>query len=177
MERRARALGRFAVPATIFKLLAQELLGQCVVRFFEIRTDAEDSAVDTGFRFAVKVGSVVESLKHQPLVDAVDHPASLLAGGVETQVHQDRETVEGYKQVSIRLRQIVSPPTGTPAPVAGSRLAGEKLRSPAFGRHPRPLGRNRVRGFTGEVPHHLPTDSRVRVDEPLNVRGSRCVIV
>jgi hypothetical protein len=36
MERGAPAFGCFAVPATIFELLAQELIGQCVVRFFEI---------------------------------------------------------------------------------------------------------------------------------------------
>ncbi len=39
MKRRAPALGCFAVPAAIFELLAQELIGECVVRFFEIRAD------------------------------------------------------------------------------------------------------------------------------------------
>ena len=76
---------------------------------------------------------VVEPLKHEPLVDAVDHLASLLAGRVETEVHQNDETVEGNKQASVLLRQIVSPPAGAPAPVASRRLAGEKLGSPAFG--------------------------------------------
>jgi hypothetical protein len=52
MERRAPAFGCFAVPAAIFELLAQELIGQCVARFFEIRADAEDSAVDARLRFA-----------------------------------------------------------------------------------------------------------------------------
>jgi len=61
----------------------------------------------------VKVRLVVELLKHQPLVDAVDHSASLLAGGVETEVLQDDETVEGNK---VLLRPA--------APVAGKRLAG-----------------------------------------------------
>ena len=130
-----RLLGRFAVPAAIFELLAQELIGQCVVRFLEIRADAEDSAVDAGLRFAVKVRPVVERLKHEPLVDAVDHFASLLAGGVETEVLQDDETVES-NQVPLR-----------PAPVAGRRLEGEKLGSPAFGCDARPLGCNRVRGL------------------------------
>ena len=101
MERRAPAFGCFAVPAAICELLAQELIGQRVVRFFEmraeIRTDAEDSAVDTGFCFAVKERPVVEPLKREPLVDAVDHFASLFAGGVEAEVHQDGETVEGDK--------------------------------------------------------------------------------
>ena len=56
MERRTparRAFRRqerpcFAVPAAIFEQLAQELIGQCVVRFLEIRTDAENSTVDAG---------------------------------------------------------------------------------------------------------------------------------
>jgi hypothetical protein len=34
MERRAPAFGSFAVPAAIFELLDQELIGQRVVRFF-----------------------------------------------------------------------------------------------------------------------------------------------
>ena len=62
MERRAPAFGCFAVPAAIFELLAQESIGQCVVRVFEICADAEDSAVDAGLRFAVKERPVVEPL-------------------------------------------------------------------------------------------------------------------
>src|SRR5580658_6417806 len=128
MERRAPAGGTFrrqegpclAVPAAILELLAQELLGQRVVRPLEIRTDAEDSAVDAGLRFAVKVRTVVERLKHKPLADAVDHFASLLAGGVETKVLQHDESGESNKV-----------PLGPAAPVAGRRLAGEKLGSPA----------------------------------------------
>jgi hypothetical protein len=87
MERGAPAFGCFAVPAAIFKLLAQELVGQCVVRFFEIRPDGEDSAVDAGLSFPVKKRPVVKPLKHEPPVDTVDHFASLCAGGVETEVH------------------------------------------------------------------------------------------
>ena len=109
---------------------------------------------------------VVEPLKHEPLVDAVDHLASLLAGGVETEVHQDDETVESNK---VPLRPA--------APVADRRLVGEKLGSPTFGCDARPFGSNRVGGSTGEVPHDLPTDGRVRIEEPFNVRGSGCVIV
>ena len=58
------------------------------------KTDAEDSAVDAWLCFAAKVRPVIEALKHEPLVNAVDHFASLLAGGVETEVHQDDEAVE-----------------------------------------------------------------------------------
>ena len=177
MERRAPAFGCFAVPASILELLAQELIGQCVVRFFEIRADGQDSAVDAGLRFAVKERPVVKPLKHQPLVDAVDHFARLLAGGVETEVHQGDETVEGNKQAPVLLRQIVSPPARALAPVTGRRLIGEKLGSPAFGCNARPLGCNRFGGVTGKIPHDLPTDGGVRIEEPLEVRGPGCVIV
>src|SRR6185437_6813834 len=62
MKRRSPALGRFAVPAAIFELLIQQLIGQCVIWFFEIRADAEDSAVDAGLRFAMKERPIVEPL-------------------------------------------------------------------------------------------------------------------
>jgi hypothetical protein len=177
VEGRAPALGCFAVPAAIFELLVQELLGQCVVRFFEIRADAQNSAIDARLGFAMKVRPVVQPLKHQPLVHAVDHCASLLAGGIETEIHQDGKTVKSNQQVSVMLGQIASPPARTSAPVAGRRLAGEQSGSPAFGCNPRPLGRNRVAGFPGEIPHDLPADGRVRIEEPFEVRGSRCVVL
>ena len=64
-----------------------------------------------------------------------------------------------------------SGPNAAPAPVAGRRLAGEQLGSPAFGRHARPLGCYRVGDFICEVSHNLPTDGRVRIEEPFEVRG------
>jgi hypothetical protein len=63
------------------------------------------------------------------------------------------------------------------AACASRRLAREKLGSPAFGCHARLLGCNRIGGFRGEVPHDLPTDGRVRIEEPFEVRGPGCVIV
>jgi hypothetical protein len=135
---------------------------------FQIRADGEDSAVDAGLRFAVKVRPVVERLKHEPPGDAADHFASLFAGGVETEVLQDDESVEGNQQASVLLR---------PTPVASRRLEGEKLGSEAFGCDARPLGCNRVGGFTGEVLHDLPTDGRVGIEEPFEMRGPECVIV
>jgi hypothetical protein len=52
-----------------------------------------------------------------------------------------------------------------------TRLEGEKLGSPAFGCDARPLGCNRVGGLQRELPHDLPTDGRVRIEEPFKVRG------
>jgi hypothetical protein len=125
VERRAPALGCFAVPAAVVELLAKKLTGQCIVRFAEIRADGQDSAVDAGLRFAAEVRPVIEPLEYEPLLDAVNHLARLLAGGDETEIPQDRETVESNKQVPVLLRQIASPPAWTPAPVPGSRLPRE----------------------------------------------------
>ena len=116
----------------------------------------------------VKERPVVERLKHEPLADAVDHFAGLLTGGIETQVHQNDETVEGNQQASVLLR---------PAPVTSGRLEGEEFGSPTLGCDAGPLGRNRVGVFISEVPHDLPANGRVRIQEPPEVCGPGCVIV
>jgi hypothetical protein len=130
MERRAPALGTLrafllslAVPAAIFELLAQELIGQCVIRFFEIRADAENSAVDTWLRFTMQERPVLVPLKNEPF-NAAHHFARLFALRVETEVLQDDERVKRNEQGRILF---------WPAPLAGGRLAGEKFGSPAFG--------------------------------------------
>ena len=87
MERGASAWRSFAVPAPIFELFIEELPGQGVVRFLEIRADTEDSTVDARLRFTAKVRTVAEPAEDEPLVDTVDHSASLLAGGIEAEVH------------------------------------------------------------------------------------------
>jgi hypothetical protein len=142
-----------------------------VVRFFEMRADSEDSAVDARLCFAVEARPVMKPLKHQPLVNAVDHFARLLTGGIKTEVFQSVERVQGDQQVSVSLRQIVSPAGRTAAPTARRRLGGEKLGAPTFGCDARPLGCNRVRRVIGEVPHDLPADGRIRIQEPFEVRG------
>jgi hypothetical protein len=113
---------------------AGKLTGQCVIRFFEICADCEDSAVDAGFCFAVKKRPVVELLEYEPLIDTGDHLASLLACGVKAEVHQDNERIEGDK---VPLR---------PAPVTGRRLKSEKLRSPTLGCNARLLSSNLIGG-------------------------------
>jgi hypothetical protein len=49
----------------------------------------------------VKLGA---DASYEPLVDEVDHSAGLLAGGVETEVHQRDQTVERNKQASVFIR-------------------------------------------------------------------------
>jgi hypothetical protein len=124
--------------------------------------------VDAGLRLAVKKRPVVVILKHKPLINAVNHFACLRGGGIETEVLQDDESVQGKKQAWVFLR---------PGPVTRRSLDGEKLGSPAFGCDARPLGRNLVRGSICEVPHDLPANGRVRIQKPFERDGPGCVIV
>ena len=94
----------------------------------------------------------VERLKHEPLVYTVDHFFAPVCWPEPA-------------------------PVVWAAPVAGGRLESEKLGSPAFGRDASALSRD-CRGFLiGEVPHGLPADARVRIEEPLEQCGSGCVIM
>src|SRR5215469_18327011 len=133
-----------------------------------MRTEGEDSSVDAGLGFAVKERPIFERLKHESLVDAVDHLASLLADGIEAEVHQHDKAVESNKQASILVR---------PTPVARRGLEGEKLGSPTFASYARALGSNRIGALMGEVPHDLPANGRIRIEKPFEVGGSGCVIL
>jgi hypothetical protein len=116
----------------------------------------------------MKKRPVVERLKYELLVDALDHFAGLLAGGVQAEVHQADETVERNEQSSVFM---------WPTPVARARLASEKLRSPAFGCNARALDCNSVGRFIGEVPHDLPSNRGIRIEQPFKLRGSGSVIL
>jgi hypothetical protein len=107
------------------ELFGQQLLGQCVIRLLEISTDSKDSAIDARLSLAVKIRAVIEPLENEPLLDPIHHRASLLAVGIEAELHQGHETVERNNQVPVLFRQIVSPPARASAPLAGRRLAGE----------------------------------------------------
>jgi hypothetical protein len=49
---------------------------------------------------------VAKPFEHNSLFDAVDHPAGLSAGWIETEVHQDDKGIEGKEQTSLRLREV-----------------------------------------------------------------------
>ena len=163
---RTAAWWRVAVPTTVGELFGEELCGEGVIWFLKICADAEDSAVDARFSFAVKIRAIVERLKDEALVDAVDHEAGLLAGGVETEVHQDDETVESGEI-----------PLATAVPTAIGRLASEESGSPAVSGDARALCCDRRWRFIKKIAHDLPADGRVGIEKPSKVRGSRSVIV
>ena len=158
-------------------MLGQELVGERVIRLFEIRSDSEDSAVDAGLGFSLEERPIVESLENQPLLDATDHFETLFARGVEAEVLQDDETVKSNEQDSVPLWQIRAEVRRGLTPVAGRGLESEKLCSPAFRCDARPLGSDRGGGFTGKVLHDLPANGRVGIEEPLEMRAPGSVVV
>ena len=58
------------------------------------------------------------------------------------------------------------------APPVG-RLESKQPCSSAFGSNPRALGRAFFCRRTSQVPHHLPSDRRVRIEQPLYDRPLR----
>ena len=61
------------------------------------------------------------------------------------------------------------------APLAVRRLEREQPRAPALGRDLRPLRGDRVRRLVREVPHHLPADRGIGIEQPVDdvhARGS-----
>ena len=108
----------------------------------------------------MEIRTVVERLEHQPLTDAVDHSARLFTPRIETKVLQNDKTVEG-NQVPFRPA----------SPMSARTLTRETLSSPAFCCHARTLGGNCLRRVTVDVPHNLPPNAGVRIEEPFNLRG------
>ena len=62
-------------------------------------------------------------------------------------------------------------------PFACGRLTREQLRSPSFNRDPRALCSDDFGTLIGEVSHDLPSNGGIRIEEPLEVRRARCVIL
>jgi hypothetical protein len=167
VEGRATAFGRFTVPAAVLKLLGEELIGERVVGLLEIGADAEDAAVDAGLGFAMEIWAIVEPLEDEMFVDAGDHAASLFAGGVEAEVFQGGEAVEGDEKVAMGFGHFRPPRSGAATPVALWRLAREEFGPPAFGGDTAALsGDDGGRGI-GEVLKDLPADGGVGVEEPI----------
>ena len=89
-------------------------------------------------------------------LNAADHFARRFAGGIEAEVHQQDERVQRREQTAIL--------SWTTPPFPGGKLAGQKLRSPAFGCDTGTLGCDGIGGCIGEIPHDLPTDGRIGIE-------------
>ena len=126
----------------------------------EISADDEYTACDEALRFAVEERTVcLAKRKTSRLSTRSIILRAPFAGRVDTEVLQNDQSLEGDQQADVLLR---------PAP-----LEGEKFGSPAFRRDASPLSRNRAGGFSSQVSHHLPTDRRVALQEPVERRGAK----
>jgi len=106
----------------------------------------------------MKKRPVFEPLKDDVPVDALYHLGRLMTGRIEAEVHQHHEAVKRGKQ-----SLIVTPPT--PGTIAS--LTSQKLRTPALGRHSSALDCHLLGLCVSKVPHHLPSNRRVRIEQPL----------
>src|SRR5205809_5144519 len=100
-----------------------------------------------------------QPLPRHVVADEAHRPPCLRARGVETQVAQQPQDV--HRGVPPAIPSRASPP-------AIGVLQAEQPCAPAPGGDPCTLGRDLIRRRTCQVPHHLPADRRVRVEQPVN---------
>ena len=130
----------------------------------EVGADRRHLPVDAGLHLAGEEGIAVAFRRAAPLprhavTDEAHRAPCLVARGIETHLPQQHQDVHGGVPPAVP-RRAAPPPVGP--------LEGEQPRTRALGGDPRALGRDLVRGRIGQVPHHLPADRRVRIEQPVD---------
>jgi hypothetical protein len=155
-----------AVPAAIGELLAQEPLYERGHVHAEVGTRGNHVAVDARLDLTLEEPVVVPRRVHRcaalpddMLADETDRPSGLLALGIEPEPPQQLQNVE-------RVRPVLRP--WPAAPPAVRRLKGQEPCAPSLGGDLRPFGGDDVRGLICEIPHGLPADRWVRVEQPVD---------
>src|SRR5207249_8207981 len=163
VERRPRrAVGGLAVPAAVGQLLAEQPVDDAPDVLAEVGAARRHLAVDARLDLAREEGIAVAflraaSLPRHAVADEARRAPCLGARGIETHFAQQRQDVH---------RGVPPAVPGRATPPAVGRLQGEQPRASALGGDPRALGRDLLRGRIGQVPHHLPADRRVLVEQP-----------
>src|SRR5258706_310611 len=91
VKRRALALRRIAVPTAVLELLAQESVGQPIVRNAEVSAGPEDRAVDAGLGLAVEERPAVELVVRDVFAHELDGSAHALIGRIHAEILQHYE--------------------------------------------------------------------------------------
>src|SRR5215472_15778121 len=115
------------------------------------------------------------------LADQVDRMARFSARGIEAKYPQELQAPRGRgpfgKQRALSAGRQRMPPSlsprraerrGAAVPLAVGPLVGKQSGAPTFSSHTCSLGGDLLRGGIGQVPHHLPADGRVRVEQPVD---------
>ena len=149
---------RLAVPAAVLELLAEEPVEQPIAGLAEVAAKRQNPTVDAGLDLALEERRVTEFRPPGDLVaDEAHRPPRSLARRVQPQVPQEQQGVQ------------VGPPLrcgDAITPLAVRPLKVEEPGAPTFRGNPRPLGGDDLVGLVGEVAHDLPTDRRVRIEQP-----------
>ena len=165
-----------AVPAAVRELLSQKPVGESIARLAEVAAQRENTTVDAGLGFTFEEWRIPELWAPR---DSVAHEANhlphALALRVNSHVSQEHQGVQ------------VGPPMpgrDAVAPVAVRPLLAKKLRAPSLGGNARPLGGHHFSRLMHDVPHDLPPDRRVGIEQPLHgrwlhqsLRGNHCSAV
>lgn len=103
------------------------------------------------------------------LGDERDRVAHRRRGRVKTEDLQSLQSMHRRRPWLPRLTAGVGPrETGAAVPQPVDTLQRQKTRPPALPLHPRPLRGDLARRSVGQITQHLPADSRIRLEQPID---------
>src|SRR5258707_11198312 len=139
----------------------KQSVGETIAGLAEVRTDRKDPSVDTGLDLAFEERRVAELLAPGAAVaHLVDGPSHPIARRVHTEIPQQLERVLGGDPGVLYERRA--------APMAIGSLKVQQTSPPTLRGDMRSLTRNgRVR-LGDQIPHDLPPNRRIRVEQPID---------
>ena len=152
----------FAVPTAVGKLVPEETAREALRGAPEVGAECERAPVDTWLHFALeeRLARLVAELlvPLETRLEAGHRRFDDRVGAVDTGRAQEQEREERWQPVGC----------AGPVPRAVRPLAGENFGAHPFARDAGALPGEHRRGGVRKVAHSLPTDGRVRIEQPVD---------
>ncbi len=157
VKRRDLALGGFAVPTAVLKLICDETAREALGGMSEVGSRGKRAAIDAGFDFALEEGLRAElGVPAKTSLQALDGSFDGGVGGVDAGGAQELHGEEGGQPV-----WSVGAVPGTVGTLARENFGGY-----AFVRDAGTLQGEGGRGDVREIAHGLPTNGGIGIEEP-----------
>jgi hypothetical protein len=158
---------RLAVPAAIGQLLAEQSVYEIADVLPEVRPGRSHLPVDARFYLAGEKAIAfaltrTRTLPRHVIADAAECQSRLGARGIETE--ESKQPQDVHRGVPTVV------PSGTTPPAVGC-LQREQMRGPALDSSLSALGSDFVRRRIGQVPHHLPANRGIGIEQPAQHRS------
>jgi hypothetical protein len=169
-DERVERFGASHVPTTIWQLLGEQPVDDTPDVLAEIGAHSRDLPVDARLSLAFKEAVAVAFLRAtalpaHPVADEVHGPAGFVARRVETELAQQHKGVHRRVPAVVPCRA---------APTTIITLERKQALPQALSGDAGALGSDFRRSRTGQIPHHLPADRSVRIEQPIDDSHRSC---